>query len=55
MKRPTTQELKVALVRAVEDHGHHYQCSAVRGMERDCHCGWLEVRELVARIKRGRK
>ena len=41
-------ELQQALVRAVTQHGHHYQCSAVRGMERDCHCGWLEVKALAS-------
>lgn len=39
--------LRDALKRAVKEHGHKYNCSAARGMERDCHCGWLEVKELV--------
>ena len=39
--------LRDALKLAVKQKGHHYQCSALRGMERDCHCGWLEVKELV--------
>jgi hypothetical protein len=29
--------------------GHHYQCSAIRGMERDCHCGWLSLRQITRR------
>jgi len=44
------QELEAALVRIVTHHGHKYTCSAVRGMERDCTCGWLEIRELVKTI-----
>jgi hypothetical protein len=39
-------ELEAALSRAVGDHGHDYDCSAVRGMERDCHCGWAEVKKM---------
>jgi len=45
--RRRIKELERALMRAVNEHGHKYNCSAARGMERDCHCGWLEVRELV--------
>lgn len=39
--------LRDALQRAFKEHGHKYNCSAARGMERDCTCGWLEVRDLV--------
>lgn len=49
-KAARIQELEKALVRAVKDHGHSYNCSAARGMERDCHCGWLEIKEMVKRI-----
>lgn len=48
--RAEIRRLERALVRAVNKHGHDYQCSAARGMERDCHCGWLEIREMVKRI-----
>lgn len=50
----TIQMLKKALIRAFENHGHKYNCSAARGMERDCTCGWLEVREIVQRIQVGK-
>lgn len=49
-KKPTYTQVKKALVRAFENHGHEYFCSAARGMESDCHCGWLEVRELVGEL-----
>lgn len=45
--RTTVQELRKALKRAVYNHGHDLHCSAARGMERDCHCGWLEVKTLA--------
>jgi len=51
----TIQMLKKALSRAFENHGHKYNCSAARGMERDCTCGWLEVREIVQRIQVGKR
>lgn len=47
----TKAELEKALLRAVDSHGHEYNCSSVQGMERDCHCGWLEVKELVAKVR----
>jgi len=47
----TKTELEKALVRAVKNHGHEYNCSSSQGMERDCHCSWLEVRELVKKIE----
>lgn len=47
-KRVTNKALKAALRRAVKSHGHEYNCSAAHGMERDCTCGWLEVRQLAA-------
>jgi hypothetical protein len=47
----TIKMLKKALVRAFENHGHKYNCSAARGMECDCTCGWLEIREIVQRIQ----
>ena len=50
-RKPTTGSLKAALIRAFDQHGHRYNCSAARGMERDCTCGWLEVRELVEKIR----
>ena len=46
-KGTSTQKLKAALKRAVKSHGHDYQCSAVRGMESDCHCGWNEIKRMV--------
>ena len=48
--RQRTKDLEKALVRAVTHHGHHYTCSAARGMERDCTCGWLKIREMVKAI-----
>lgn len=50
-KRRELKELKTALLRAVDEHGHKYNCSAARGMESDCHCGWLEVRELAKTLR----
>jgi hypothetical protein len=47
LKGTSVQKLKAALKRAVTSHGHDYHCSAVRGMERDCHCGWLEIKQLA--------
>lgn len=47
----TKAELIKALLRAVNSHGHEYNCSAVQGMERDCHCGWHEVRELAKSLQ----
>lgn len=43
-------ELENALLRAYSDHGHKYNCSAARGMESDCTCGWLEIRQMVKAI-----
>ena len=45
----------MALKRAVEKHGHDYQCSAVRGMESECHCGWNKVREMAKSFKTRKK
>lgn len=39
--------IKKALVRAVTNHGHDYFCSAARGMESDCHCGWTKIKALA--------
>jgi hypothetical protein len=39
-----------ALVLAVERQGHKWGCSAGRGMERDCTCGWTDVKELAKSI-----
>jgi hypothetical protein len=56
MKRYTLPQIKKALIRAVgSGHGHDYNCSAVQGMERDCHCGWLEIKEMVESFKSKRK
>lgn len=52
--RRRIKELERALMRAVDEHGHKWGCSARMGMERDCHCGWLEVREIVKRITMGK-
>jgi hypothetical protein len=43
-------ELADALVLAVIRQGHKWGCSAGRGMERDCTCGWTEVKELAKSI-----
>ena len=47
MKRVTKAALIKALNRAVWEHGHRNDCSAARGMESDCHCGWTEIRKLA--------
>lgn len=47
-----TRLLRHALLRAFEEHGHRYSCSAARGPHSDCTCGWLEVMELV-KLMRG--
>ncbi len=39
--------LEKAFLRAYSDHGHRYNCSAARGSESDCTCGWLEVMQLA--------
>jgi hypothetical protein len=44
-------KMRDALIRAVKNHGHDYNCSAARGMESDCHCGWLEVKQLVKKLE----
>lgn len=49
-RAPTTPELKKALIRAVNAHGHYFHCSAARGVDSDCSCGWVEIQKLVARI-----
>jgi hypothetical protein len=46
-----TRLLRQALLRAFDQHGHPYNCSAARGMESECICGWLEVRQLVEQMK----
>lgn len=51
MKQYTLKQIKQALIRAFDKHGHEYNCSAVQGMERDCHCGWLEVHEIVKSLR----
>lgn len=53
--KPTTargklKQLRKALKRAVEHHGHHYTCSARMGMESDCTCGWTEIRQIARDI-----
>lgn len=39
-----------ALVLAVTRQGHKWGCSAGRGMERDCTCGWTDLKELAKSI-----
>ena len=46
-----TRLLRQALLRAFDDHGHRYNCSAARGPHSDCTCGWLEVMELVKQMR----
>ena len=46
-KKATVANLRRALLRAVKAHGHDWNCSAARGMEHDCHCGWVEVKKLA--------
>jgi hypothetical protein len=43
--------LRQALLRAFDEHGHRYNCSAARGPHSDCTCGWLEVMELVKQMR----
>jgi hypothetical protein len=40
-------QLRIALDKAVNKHGHEYNCSAVQGSQADCHCGWTDVKELL--------
>ena len=44
---PTIKQLRAALKRAVKSSGHDHNCSAVQGMDSDCHCGWVEIRNMV--------
>lgn len=53
--RRRIKKLENALVRAITAHGHDSNCSAARGMERDCHCGWLEVKQMASRISNRRQ
>lgn len=43
-------KLRRALKRAASQCGHVYNCSAARGSERDCTCGWAEVKELARNL-----
>lgn len=45
------KELEKALKRAVEKHGHDFHCSASRGLESECHCGWVEIKAMAKAIK----
>lgn len=47
-----TRLMRQALLRAYDDHGHRYNCSAARGMNSDCTCGWLKVMELVKQMRK---
>jgi hypothetical protein len=42
-----------ALVRAVNKHGHDFHCSAARGLESECHCGWVEIKNLAKTLEGG--
>ena len=44
------QQLRKALKRAVSQCGHVYNCSAARGSERDCTCGWTAAKELARKL-----
>lgn len=46
----TMDVLKKALIRVVKHHGHYYHCSAWRGLESECHCGWIEIKALAKQI-----
>lgn len=48
--RYTRKQLEAALVQAVRAHGHDYKCSAARGLESECHCGWTSIRKMADRI-----
>lgn len=45
--RARIKALEKALERAVTKHGHDYHCSAARGLESECHCGWVEIKAMV--------
>lgn len=42
--------LQSALKRAVKQCGHEYNCSAARGSEQDCTCGWTAAKELARNL-----
>lgn len=44
--------LRDALVQASKLASHAALCPALRGMERDCTCGYNEVKRIVANIER---
>jgi len=47
--RARIKALEKALERAVTKHGHDYHCSASRGLESECTCGWTEIKAMVKR------
>lgn len=48
--RKRIKDLEKALVRAVENHGHDFHCSASRGLESECHCGWTKLKAFAKTI-----
>jgi len=49
--RKQLKDLRKALKRAVEHHGHEFTCSARMGMESDCTCGWARIKQMAKEIK----
>lgn len=43
--------LRKHLKRAMRQHGHEYNCSAARGSERDCTCGWTDAKAFAEKLK----
>lgn len=48
--RARIKELEKALVRACELRGHRFHCSASRGVESECDCGWSAIEAMAKKI-----
>lgn len=51
LTRNYVKSLEVALVRAAMEHGHKWGCSAARGLDSECTCGWVAVKQLARSIQ----
>lgn len=47
--------LEKALIRACGTNGHTFHCGAARGLESECHCGWVEIKQLVKSLSQGKR
>lgn len=50
--REHTKQLERALVHAVNKRGHDDYCSAKRGLDSECHCGWVKIKAMVKEIEK---